>query len=343
MPNFGSAVQFNRIPALQFVAEKAPTAPANPTAGQLWTDTSVTPPKLKWYDGTAWVAADYTSLANGYITNSHVAAGAGILLSKLAVDPLARANHTGTQLAATISNFDTQVRTSRLDQLAAPTNSLDVNGQRLINVATPTLGTDGANKSYVDNSRAGISVKDPVRVVATGNVNLTTPGATIDGITMANGELFLAAGQTTGTQNGPYVYNGAAAAATRATNWDVTAEAVLGSYWIVREGTKADQFAIMTNDTAITLGTSTPAFSYISVAGASIGRFTATSPAIAGGGTWTVTHNLNSQDVHVQIRRTASPYDLVDDVYIEATSVNVVTVLPDLAMALNEFTAIVKY
>ena len=37
------------------------------------------------------------------------------------LDYTARANHTGTQTAATISDFDTQVRTSRLDQLAAPT------------------------------------------------------------------------------------------------------------------------------------------------------------------------------------------------------------------------------
>jgi hypothetical protein len=59
-------------------------------------------------------------VAAGAITNAKIAANAAILLSKLAVDPLARANHTGTQLAATISDFDTQVRTSRLDQLASP-------------------------------------------------------------------------------------------------------------------------------------------------------------------------------------------------------------------------------
>jgi hypothetical protein len=41
-----------------------------------------------------------------------------------ASDVLARANHTGTQLASTISNFDTQVRTSRIDQMAAPTSAL---------------------------------------------------------------------------------------------------------------------------------------------------------------------------------------------------------------------------
>jgi hypothetical protein len=42
----------------------------------------------------------------GTIVNADISGTAGIALSKLAVDPLARANHTGTQLAATISDFD---------------------------------------------------------------------------------------------------------------------------------------------------------------------------------------------------------------------------------------------
>jgi hypothetical protein len=43
------------------------------------------------------------------IDNANIKASAGIVLSKLAVDPLARANHTGTQTASTISDFDTEV------------------------------------------------------------------------------------------------------------------------------------------------------------------------------------------------------------------------------------------
>lgn len=43
------------------------------------------------------------------IVDADVAAGAAIALSKLATDPLARANHTGTQLAATISNLAASV------------------------------------------------------------------------------------------------------------------------------------------------------------------------------------------------------------------------------------------
>lgn len=89
------------------------------------------------------------------VTNAKVANGAAIALSKLAVDPLARANHTGTQTASTVSDFDTQVRTSRLDQLAAAGGNVSFGGHRATLLDTPTASTDGATKGYVDDSVAG--------------------------------------------------------------------------------------------------------------------------------------------------------------------------------------------
>ena len=87
---------------------------------------------------------------SGAVVNADIASGAAIALSKLATDPLARANHTGTQAASTISDFDTQVRTSRLDQMASPTASVSMNSQNITNLATPTASTDAATKGYVD-------------------------------------------------------------------------------------------------------------------------------------------------------------------------------------------------
>ena len=86
-------------------------------------------------DGTI-VAGD---IANGTIT-----------AAKMVSDPYARANHTGTQLAATVSDFDTQVRTSRLDQMAAPTGSVALNAQKITGLGTPTVSTDASTKAYVD-------------------------------------------------------------------------------------------------------------------------------------------------------------------------------------------------
>jgi len=89
-------------------------------------------------------------IANDTIVNADINTAAGIALSKLATDPLARANHTGTQLAATVSDFDTQVRTSRLDQMTAPSAAVSVNSQKITNLDTPTASADAANKGYVD-------------------------------------------------------------------------------------------------------------------------------------------------------------------------------------------------
>ena len=100
-------------------------------------------------NSAAAIAYSKLNLSGG-IVNADIASGAAIALSKLATDPLARANHTGTQTASTISDFDTQVRTSRLDQMAAPTASVSLNSQKITNLATPTLSTDAATKGYVD-------------------------------------------------------------------------------------------------------------------------------------------------------------------------------------------------
>ncbi len=242
----GSQRDFMGIPALNFVPEASSTPPANPKPGQEWTDTSGPVAVVKYWNGTKWVAEDGTSIPDGYITNQMVSPTAAITLSKLAVDPLARANHTGTQLAATISNFDTQVRTSRLDQMAAPTSALDVNGQRITTLAAPVNPGDAANKAYVDNARAGVSVKDPVRVVATTNLNLASPGAAIDGVTLSTGDRFLVTGQTPAAENGIYQLNGATTAATRTGDADEARDIQDGTIVAVSEGTKQGQQWIQT-------------------------------------------------------------------------------------------------
>ena len=94
-------------------------------------------------------------LVDGTIVATDIADGT-ITAAKMVSDPYARANHTGTQLAATVSDFDTQVRTSRLDQMAAPTGSLSVNSQKITSLATPTVNTDAATKAYVDTKVADL-------------------------------------------------------------------------------------------------------------------------------------------------------------------------------------------
>ena len=96
-------------------------------------------------------------LVDGTIVNADINASAGIALSKLAVDPLARANHTGTQTASTVSDFDTQVRTSRLDQMAAPTASVALNAQKITGLADPTNAQDAVTLNYITTQKGAVN------------------------------------------------------------------------------------------------------------------------------------------------------------------------------------------
>lgn len=223
--------------------------------GLFWFNT--TSNRLKYWNGSAAeLKATDSDLLQGQSSSYH----------------LARGNHTGTQVASTISDLAATVQAYRLDQFVAPNADLSINSHKLTNVTDPSSNQDAATKKYVDDAFAALAtgqvLKGSVRAAVASNVNIASPGTTLDGLTAANGEVYLLTAQSTGSQDGPYVYNGSGSAMTRATNWDSSGEAVLGSYWIVREGTKADTFALLTNDSAITIGTTTPTFTFISATGA---------------------------------------------------------------------------
>lgn len=138
---------------------------------------------------------------------------------------------------------------------------IDLVNQKGINAADPTAATDLANKQYVDAVAAGRDWKESVRVASTANINLAAPGASHNGVTFSAGDRFLAKDQTTGSQNGIYVWNGAAAAATRATDADTAAKLNAGATVAATEGTVDGdtRWTLVTND-PITLGTTTLTF-----------------------------------------------------------------------------------
>jgi hypothetical protein len=153
-----------------------------------------------------------------------------------------------------------------------PTAPIDMGGQRIINVGTPTTATDAATKGYVDGVAQGLDVKLSVRVGATTNVTLATPGATIDGVTLVAGDRVLLMGQTAGAENGVYVWNGAAVAMTRATDADTSAEVTAGLFTFVSEGTaNGNKGFVLTTDDPIVLGTTALTFTQFTGAGTYIG------------------------------------------------------------------------
>jgi len=94
---------------------------------------------LEWveYGGGAVADSSITStkIANDTILNEDINSSANIALSKLASDPLARAGHTGTQAASTISDFDTEVanntavtaNTAKISYSTAASNAVAAN------------------------------------------------------------------------------------------------------------------------------------------------------------------------------------------------------------------------
>lgn len=75
--------------------------------------------------------------------------------------------------AAKISDFDTQVRLNRLDQLAAPSGSVSLNSQRITNLAAPALPGDAVNKQYADSIAQSINIHGAVQYATTSGVSYT--------------------------------------------------------------------------------------------------------------------------------------------------------------------------
>ncbi len=85
-------------------------------------------------------------------------------------DPYARANHTGTQAASTISDFDTQVRTSKLSQMAAPAADVSMATYKITNLGTPASNADAATKLYVDTKVADLVNSAPSTLDTLGEI-----------------------------------------------------------------------------------------------------------------------------------------------------------------------------
>jgi hypothetical protein len=200
--------------------------------------------------GTAGTYTKVTTDAKGRVTSGATLAASDI----------------PTLTAAKISDFDTQVRTNRLDQLTAPTASVSLNSQKITNLADPTDAQDAATKSYVDATKQGLDFKDSVRVATTANITLSGTQS-VDGVSLVAGDRVLVKNQTTASANGIYVVV-SGGAWTRSTDADTTAKVTSGMFTFVETGTtNADSGWVLTTDEPTTLGTTALTFTQFSGAG----------------------------------------------------------------------------
>jgi hypothetical protein len=172
------------------------------------------------------------------------------------------------------------------------TGIVDVGGKRVGNAADPTQAQDLVTKAYVDAMSNGLDVKASVRAASTATLTVTysngssgvgatltnagTQAAlTLDSIALSSGDRVLIKDQSTALQNGVYTVTTVGTASTnwvltRATDFDNSpgTEVSPGTFFFVEEGTtQQDNGYVVSNNTAITIGTTGITFSQFSGAG----------------------------------------------------------------------------
>ena len=221
---------------------------------------------------TITLSGDATGSGSTAITVTLANVGTAGTYTKVTTDSKGRVT-SGTTLSASdiptltsskISDFDTQVRTSRLDQMAVPTASVSFNNQLITGLADPVSAQDAATKAYVDGVAQGLDAKASVRAATTADITLSGT-QTIDGVAVTVGDRVLVKNQGTASQNGIYVV--AASAWSRATDADTWNE-LISAFTFVEEGTvNADTGWVSTVNAGGTLGVTSVAFTQFSSAG----------------------------------------------------------------------------
>jgi len=246
---------------------------------------------------------------------------------------------------------------------------------KILNLPNPVDAGDAVPKGYVDSAIEGLAWKDSVRVSTQGNIDLSAPGATIDGITMASGDRVLVRSQTSQTTNGVYVWNGSATTMTRALDASTFAE-LEQAIVTVEEGTDAGASFRQTQVNG-TPGISNVIFTAFGTVAPSASEATAGIAEIAtqaevdagtddarivtpaklkswsgapkryaapfGDGSatsYTITHNLNTRDLTVGVYRNSGNYDEVE-CDVEHTTANAITLKFSSAPTSNQYRVVV--
>ena len=364
--------------------------PSTPVGGQVYWDTTQAaagnPALLAWNaTASAWELKATNAL---------------LLQGQNGAYYLARANQTGTQLAATISNLQATVVTYTLDQFAPPAGAVSMAGQRLTNLPTPTAGSDAATKTYVDANIQGLSPKPtaavataaplPTNVYANGSAGVgatltaTANGVlTIDGYAVALNDIVLVKNEAATQNNGLYNVTTLGSASipyvlTRNADMDQTGE-FIGAFIAVNNkgATTANTLWLCGVPSAVTVGTSAVPFVQLNAATALLGSTTiliagnSASVIVAPGGglvigasglsldttvgvrkyaslvgdgaalSYTITHNLNTQDVVTALYSAATPFD-VRDCDVNNATLNTVTLGFAVAPTANQYRVVVQ-
>ena len=120
--------------------------------------------------------------------------------------------------------------------------------------ADPTADNQVVRKSYVDSKINGLSWKAACRVKTTGNIDLSSAPAAIDGVTLASDDRVLVASQSSSAENGIYVFAGSGSAMTRAADADSFSELQDGAAVFIKEGNTFESNAYQQSATLTNFG-----------------------------------------------------------------------------------------
>lgn len=181
--------------------------------------------------------------------------------------PVATSSAVGTMPAADKAKLDAATDANTASAIVRRDASGNftagtVTAATVTGLSTPTNPTDAANKSYVDASAAGLTVKQAARVATIANVTLSGGAPNVvDGITLLANDRICVKNQSTLTQNGIYYVatlgTGSNGTWTRTTDADTGAELATGTYVFVTAGAvNANAAFTMVTQGTIVIGTS---------------------------------------------------------------------------------------
>lgn len=214
------------------------------------------------------LTVDGTTLLNGAVTLGN--AGADTITV------------TGTATFSQSADFDGGFT-------VAGSQTVDMGGNRVTNIGTPTQATDATTKAYVDSVKQALDIKDSVRVATDSNLSATYNNGTsgvgatltadangavnIDSTALSLNNRVLVKNQSNSTENGiykvttvgdvsnPYVL-------TRTDDANSSADVTGGLFCFVEEGTAGDNGFVLTNITgSASLGSDGLTFTQFSGAG----------------------------------------------------------------------------
>jgi hypothetical protein len=245
----------------------AKIADLNVTTGKLAAD-SVTTAKITDANVTAAKLAtdsvETAKIVNSAVTEAKIADGA-VTSAKIATGTIVNEDiNASAEIAQSkISGLTTDLAAKLALAGGTMTGAIAMGTNKITGLGTPTDATDAATKAYVDSAAQGIDWKASVRAATTANVTLASDlenGDVLDGVTLATGDRVLVKNQSTGSENGIYVVK-VSGAPDRSTDADLAAELTSNFAVFVEEGTvNADQGYVLTNDGAITVGTTALTF-----------------------------------------------------------------------------------